>query len=198
MLINRLPSILGANRLNISKVSKETGISRTTLTALYYGNGKGVQFDTLNALCMYLNTTVDKIIEFLPFNLSVLNVAYGGMQLKEKDKEQIFCKAYMRYADKWTTTSFALDVSITLSKFHSEQLVDDIHGWIKPQNMEQILSEPQNLTTADMLQRLGFEGQEQVADAIYSEIFHKILFHNQDYDFSPLCASFEVNMEFTL
>ena len=69
MLISRLPSILGANHLNISKVAKDTGISRTTLTALCYGDGKGIQFDTLNALCMYLNVTVDQIIEFLPFNL---------------------------------------------------------------------------------------------------------------------------------
>ena len=172
MLISRLPSILGANHLNISKVAKDTGISRTTLTALCYGDGKGVQFDTLNALCMYLNVTVDQIIEFLPFNLSVLEVAYGGMILKEKNKEQILCKAYLRYEDKWTKSVFSVDISITLFKFHDERYVDDIK------------------------ERLGFAGQEKVADMIYSKIFDEILTKDQDYDFSPLDNHFSVNFEF--
>lgn len=196
MLISRLPSILGANHLNISKVAKDTGISRTTLTALCYGDGKGIQFDTLNALCMYLNVTVDQIIEFLPFNLSVLEVAYGGMILKEKNKEQILCKAYLRYEDKWTKSVFSVDISITLFKFHDERYVDDIKGLIKPQRMEQLLSEAQGVTVKAIMERLGFAGQEKVADMIYSKIFDEILTKDQDYDFSPLDNHFSVNFEF--
>ena len=44
-------------RLSITKVSKDTGISRTTLTGLYYRPGRGIQIKTLNTLCNYLNIT---------------------------------------------------------------------------------------------------------------------------------------------
>lgn len=196
MLITRLPSILGANRLNISKVSKETGISRTTLTALYYGDGKGVQLDTLNTLCMYLNTTVDKIIEFLPFDLAILNIAYSGIQSYNKDEEQILCKAYMQYTDKWVKNVFELDVPMTLEKCHGAQIVDDIHGLIKPQHVDQVLSEPQNITVADVLQKLNFEGRRKIADKIYVEILDKILVNNEDYDFSPISSDVTYNIEF--
>ena len=46
MILCNLAAIMGERRLKISKVAADTGISRTTLTALYYDYGKGVQFDT--------------------------------------------------------------------------------------------------------------------------------------------------------
>ena len=46
MILCNLAAIMGERRLKISKVAADTGISRTTLTALYYDSGKGVQFET--------------------------------------------------------------------------------------------------------------------------------------------------------
>lgn len=46
----------------IAELSAETGISRSTLTTLYYANGKGVQFETLDRLCAYLNCNVGDIL----------------------------------------------------------------------------------------------------------------------------------------
>lgn len=51
-------SVLMAERgLKISRIASDTGLSRTTLTALANNYSQGIQFDTLNTLCMYLNTT---------------------------------------------------------------------------------------------------------------------------------------------
>ena len=46
MIISNLEALLKERKLKISKVSVDTGISRTTLTMLCNNTGKGVQFDT--------------------------------------------------------------------------------------------------------------------------------------------------------
>lgn len=61
---NRFPAQLGEKRLKISKISKDTGISRTTLTNLYYGKSNAISFHTLNTLCEYLSCDISDIIEY--------------------------------------------------------------------------------------------------------------------------------------
>ena len=71
MLIPNLSVLLAQRRLTITRVSQDTRISRTTLTALCSGNAKGVQFDTLNALCQYLKIAPGDLFLYRPFDLSV-------------------------------------------------------------------------------------------------------------------------------
>lgn len=64
-IINNKFSVLLAERLlKISKVARETGISRTTLTNLYYRRTDKISFDVLNKLCKYFNCNVQDIIEY--------------------------------------------------------------------------------------------------------------------------------------
>lgn len=49
--------------MKISGVSRDTGISRTTLTNLYYGKSKAVSFSVLGRLCNYLGCSVGDILE---------------------------------------------------------------------------------------------------------------------------------------
>lgn len=65
MIKSNLSILLAKQKLKISDVSRETGISRTTLTALYYEHGKGVQFETLRILCNYFKCNVGDILEFV-------------------------------------------------------------------------------------------------------------------------------------
>ena len=71
MLIPNLAVLLAERRLTISKVSRDTGISRTTLTALAGRSARGIQFDTLNALCQYLKVGPDALLAYLPFDLAL-------------------------------------------------------------------------------------------------------------------------------
>lgn len=71
MIISNLEALLKERKLKISKVSADTGISRTTLTMLCNNTGKGVQFDTANALCIYLNVNMGQLFTTLPFDISV-------------------------------------------------------------------------------------------------------------------------------
>ena len=59
---NNLSMILGERLLKISFVAKETGISRTTLTNLYYKRSKSISGRVLNKLCAYLNITPDILL----------------------------------------------------------------------------------------------------------------------------------------
>lgn len=71
MIRSNLAVLLAERNLKITKVSKDTGISRTTLTTLSNNNSQGIQFDTLNTLCMYLKIEPNQLFSYLPFDISV-------------------------------------------------------------------------------------------------------------------------------
>lgn len=71
MLKSNLAVLLAERNLKITKVSKDTGISRTTLTALSYDANQGIQFDTLNNLCLYLGVTPAEFFCYAPFEVDV-------------------------------------------------------------------------------------------------------------------------------
>lgn len=76
MVYCNLAVLLAERHLRISSVSADTGISRTTLTALCQNAGKGVQTDTINTLCMYLNIGVGDLFSFYPFDISISDCTY--------------------------------------------------------------------------------------------------------------------------
>ncbi|MEM3485156.1 MAG: helix-turn-helix transcriptional regulator [Candidatus Methanomethyliaceae archaeon] len=52
----RLSAMMGTRKIrSINRLHELTGISRTTLTTLWYGRAKGISFDTLETLCKALN-----------------------------------------------------------------------------------------------------------------------------------------------
>lgn len=59
---NNFSKLIGAKKIKISQVAKETGISRTTLTDLYYERTTRVDFKTLNVLCKYLEITPNDLL----------------------------------------------------------------------------------------------------------------------------------------
>ena len=71
MVKSNLAVLLAERGLKITKVSEDTRISRTTLTALYYNHCLGVQFDTVNTLCMYLGVTPGDLFVYVPFDFSI-------------------------------------------------------------------------------------------------------------------------------
>ena len=66
MINNKFSVILAERLLKISKISEETGISRTTLTNLYYRKSTKISFDVLDKLCKYLDCSISDIIEYKP------------------------------------------------------------------------------------------------------------------------------------
>lgn len=70
MLRNTLSLILVERQLRITRVSNDTGISRTTLTALSQNSNKMIQMETINTLCNYLKLSPSDLFEYVPFDFS--------------------------------------------------------------------------------------------------------------------------------
>lgn len=63
---NKVSRIFGERLLSITDVAECTGISRNTLTAIYYRKTKGVQFETVIKLCDYLQVPMSELFEYEP------------------------------------------------------------------------------------------------------------------------------------
>ena len=50
-------------RLKIADLERDTGLSRTTLTRLYYEKAGRLDFETLEILCRYFKVEVGDILE---------------------------------------------------------------------------------------------------------------------------------------
>ncbi|RPF47107.1 putative transcriptional regulator [Thermodesulfitimonas autotrophica] len=64
---SRLAVVMGEKGVrNISQLSRMTGLARTTLTTLWYNRAKGVNFETLEALCKALNCQPGDLLVYIP------------------------------------------------------------------------------------------------------------------------------------
>ncbi len=66
MIKNKLSEILGRKRINMSELARISGISYSTAKNLYYDKTKGIEYDTLNKLCNYLECSPNDILEYTP------------------------------------------------------------------------------------------------------------------------------------
>lgn len=156
MLKSNLSVLLAERNLKITKVSNDTGISRTTLTALCYGAAKGVQFDTLNTLCIYLRTQPDKLFAFTPVDIE-LDQSFkfdedGSLEITVKTRNDIY--------------HCSLDVTIQVEKLsYLSNTIGEDDDYIR--NVDIFL----NLPYEDPAERDGFNLS---ANSILLEAFHTI------------------------
>lgn len=68
MLRVNLNMLLAERNLTASRLSKDTGISKTTLTALVNNTGKGIQYETIDTICNYLNVTPNDFFDYVPLD----------------------------------------------------------------------------------------------------------------------------------
>ena len=78
MIRCNLAVLLAERGLKISKAAALTGISRTTLTALARNQSQGVQFDTLNSLCLLLKVTPNDLLSHVPIDVGISHIELNG------------------------------------------------------------------------------------------------------------------------
>lgn len=62
--ITKFAKLLVERGETVNSLSRATGVSRPTLYRYYYGEkAKGIQFDTLDALCKHFDMPVQDVIE---------------------------------------------------------------------------------------------------------------------------------------
>lgn len=65
-MLNNLSKILGSKLLKVSDVHEGTGISKTTLTNLYYQRAANVRISTLMKICDFLQIPLNELIDYKP------------------------------------------------------------------------------------------------------------------------------------
>lgn len=135
-----LTILLAERNLKITQVSKDTGISRTTLTYLANNYSKGVQYDTLNILCTYLNVTPGKLISHVPIDIKISNFNITGKDYEDLTLElEITSKGEKHLYDlfgqlKNTLTEgvlTGLDIDIYLIDPHGEEIIESENEFIQ-------------------------------------------------------------------
>lgn len=63
MIKSNLHILMGQHKIkSIRQLSESTGISRLSLTKIYDGEGKGIEYATLDTLCRYFKCQVGDIL----------------------------------------------------------------------------------------------------------------------------------------
>lgn len=112
-----LATLLAERGLKITTVAKDTGISRTTLTALFSNRSQGIQFETLNTLCAYLKVTPSDLIAYLPIDIprELLeveldetgdNISVHFFILSSGRKIECYIRGYVEYSNMLDDTDF--------------------------------------------------------------------------------------------
>lgn len=115
MVDSNLAVLLAERNLKITRVSRDTGISRTTLTALCDDYTGGIKFDTLNVLCKYLKITPQEFFNYSPYDYEI--TVY-------EDEMTDNIKALEGLSDKMERV---YDISITITKHE--------YKWLLPLNV---------------------------------------------------------------
>lgn len=58
-------ALLGAKKLKVTDVMRDTGINRSTLTRLYHETTTRIDFETLETLCKYLECDIADFLQIV-------------------------------------------------------------------------------------------------------------------------------------
>lgn len=171
MIRCNLNILLAERNLKITKVSNDTGISRTTLTSLVNNRAHGIQLDTINSLCSYLKISPDLLISFIPIEINIKLVRLVDDDCMEIDIEIVKnsrtfnCSLIGNYYTSFTDGELSgLDLSIGL---WDEEINDED---VKEEN--RIIISAFNMLSAPFI--------NDIENAIFEEICSKFDFRISD------------------
>lgn len=66
-IVCRLPVVLAEKRVrSLTRLARQAGVSRSTLTRLWYNRTEGITFDTLAKLCASLDCQPGDLLAYVP------------------------------------------------------------------------------------------------------------------------------------
>lgn len=66
MIKCNLSRLMGEQKHSLQDVHRATGISRSTLTRLYYETNDAIHYETLNKLCQFYGCDLGELLEWAP------------------------------------------------------------------------------------------------------------------------------------
>ncbi|MDU7066726.1 MAG: helix-turn-helix transcriptional regulator [Clostridium perfringens] len=144
MIRCNLSILLAERNLKITQVSKDTGISRTTLTSLSNNYSQGIQFDTINTLCNYLKVTPEQLITYVPIDIKIVSSCANTLKkyasLNDNELSLILCfaisdnnkskycripvKCYLNFDSEKNVNS--IDIVLNLFTANDETQIDNL------------------------------------------------------------------------
>lgn len=71
MIVNMLPDLMRQRAVSIRELSRRTGVTYTTIRAVYHGERRSIKLDVLDAICQSLNLQPGEIYRFVPTGRSL-------------------------------------------------------------------------------------------------------------------------------
>ena len=66
MIVNRLPDLMARKGISIRKLSSMTGVTYTTIRAIYHGERRSVQLAVIEAICRAMKIQPGDIYVYVP------------------------------------------------------------------------------------------------------------------------------------
>ena len=66
MIRCHLSTLMGRAKLNIADIHRQTGLNRTTISALYYETCQRIELQAVEKLCGLFGCSVGDLFEYLP------------------------------------------------------------------------------------------------------------------------------------
>jgi len=86
MIRNRLAALIAERGLKITRVAKDTGISRNTITSIAQNDSEMMRMETINTLCKYLGITPCEFYEYEPLDIDFF-IEVNSCQYTIKDQQ---------------------------------------------------------------------------------------------------------------
>jgi DNA-binding Xre family transcriptional regulator len=100
MIRNRLAALMGERGLKVTRVAKETGISRNTITSIFQNDSEMMRMDTINTLCKYLGVTPCEFFEYEHFDIDFfVEVNHVFYSMKERERDYFSTEKYILIDD---------------------------------------------------------------------------------------------------
>lgn len=170
MIYSKLSNLMKRNRLTITKLANDTGISRTTLTSLFHNTGNGIQFDTLNVLCNYFRISINELLVFVPYNVQIKLEDIGENSfLYNSDCSECTLKGGIVFSNvnKNEQASFAFTSLITVlnnnDEVYIECEVDNEHIFAYQEFISHFSCEVYNIVIDIMTDKIEENMQKQLA-----------------------------------
>lgn len=103
MIEFRLKEIMEDRGLSRYELSKNTGINYQTLTKLYNGDNKAIQYEILNKLCFFLDCTPGDLLIYTPDPdaISPDDFIQEIANSNSKEAQQIRLEMYRQFSQKY-------------------------------------------------------------------------------------------------
>ncbi|BFT97314.1 MAG: helix-turn-helix transcriptional regulator [Staphylococcus epidermidis] len=135
MIRNRLAEIMFERDIKVVRLSKETGISRNTITNTASNNSEMLQLNTINKICKFLNITPCDFFEYIPVDIELTFLEDEKIELVEiYSKEYLLqpkfnCDLLIDIKERENSYSFdtqiKIDTSNVLSNFPTPDFMED-------------------------------------------------------------------------